>query len=174
MRFICLLLYVCLANTAVAEERRLPDAVLLFKTKINADPTGAATDGALEFNAGTVIRLLKAGGVFSYIEAEGHIGWAPRTVIARTSQFVRVRAWTMQNALETGGGDYEARYQFKTDGSFRVEETVQQRDQTYHLVSREGHLYQYKNLVWARVAGEPAYTSRMFVVSPAGLKGSID
>lgn len=174
MRLLCLFLYVCLANAAFAEEPHLPNAVLLSKTKVSGNRTGAATHGSTEFNAGTVVKLLKLGGVFSYIEADGHIGWAPRTAIAPIARFMRIKAWTMQKALETGGGDYEARYQFEADGSFRVEETVQQGDQSYRLVSEVGHLYRYKNIVWAKVPGEPVYTSRMFIISKRGLESSIE
>lgn len=158
------LLALFLSTAVTAKDRSALVAVVLTETYAQETPAGKSTVPEQLVAAGEIVRIKKRQGDWLWIARKNGYpgGWINVGKVISQHQFSPVYKWNDVSRIEVGGGDYEAHYKLRRDGSFTVEETAMRGEDEYPLVKRRGRLLRYGKLVWARVGNEALVAHKIF------------
>jgi uncharacterized protein (TIGR03067 family) len=91
--------------------------------------------------------------------------WVPRKILISQDSFKLVEKWAGEKHVELVEGDYEADYSFDSAGGFKRRSF----DQNGRPFVVRGHLYIYKNILWAKANNESfMQVTSLFIVKPGG------
>lgn len=91
--------------------------------------------------------------------------WVPRKILISQDSFKLVEKWAGEKHVELVAGDYEADYSFDSAGGFKRRSF----DQNGRPFVVSGHLYIYKNILWAKANNEYLMQdTSLFIVKPGG------
>ncbi|PXX41530.1 hypothetical protein [Undibacterium pigrum] len=150
----------------IAKESFAALAVVQTETYVQEAPAGMASGSVQLVAAGEIVNIKKRQADWIWIvRKNGHPGgWISAGKVISQHQFSPVYKWKDPSRIKVGGGDYEAHYKLRRDGSFAVEETAMRGEDGYHLVKRYGRLQRHGKLVWARVGNETLIANRIFLL----------
>lgn len=169
---------------ASGEKRGLPPVVIpvIPKVVINA-VNGHSNENSsipLTFVAGEIVDEIKTDGTNSLVKRNytyKESMWIPSKLLVGMSAFKPLSVWHGEKEYEIVAGDYYAKYYFKPDGSFKLDESEMSVTEgganIYKMVTHYGCLYKAKNVIWARknnVRDESFGDERMhiFLLQPDG------
>jgi|GEM_PF-3644011 len=155
-----------LSAAVVAKESSAALAVVQAETYVHEVPAGKASGPEQLVAAGEIVDIKKRQADWLWIVRKNGYpgGWISAAKVIFQHQFSPVYKWKEHSRIEVGGGDYEAHYKLRRNGSFAVEETAMRGEDGYYLVKRYGRLQRYGKLVWARVGNETLIASRIFLL----------